>query len=54
MLSFKALEEAWNGDIFPNWDRYWDYALKKPKKISYFRRGIEAICGCFEKDNHDA
>ena len=47
MLSPKALEEAWNGEIFPNWDRYWDYTLKKPKKISYFRRGIEALCGCF-------
>jgi hypothetical protein len=40
MLSDKALEEAWNRDIFPHWDRYWDYNLKKPKKKGYFTRGM--------------
>ena len=54
MLSPKAMEEAWNGEIFPNWDRYWDYSLKKPKRIGYFRRGIDALCGCFQKQTENA
>ena len=47
------IEEIWNNDIFPHWDKYWDYKNKKPKEKGYIARGLEAICSCWttEKKN---
>ena len=36
-------------DIFPHWDKHWDYKNKKPKEKGYIARGLEAICCCFSK-----
>jgi hypothetical protein len=37
----------WNTEIFPLWDRHWDYKRRKPKEKGYIARGIEAICSCW-------
>ena len=37
----------WNNEIFPLWDRHWDYKLRKPKEKGYIARGLEAICSCW-------
>jgi hypothetical protein len=45
----------WNNDIFPFWDRHWDYKHRKPKEKGYIARGLEAICSCWvdSKKNDD-
>lgn len=35
-----SIEDIWNNDIFPFWDRYWDYKLRKPKEKGYIARGL--------------
>lgn len=39
----------WNNDIFPFWDKHWDYKLRKPKEKGYIARGLEAICSCWNE-----
>ena len=39
-LSREKIEEIWNTDIFPHWDKHWDYKSKKPKQKSYITRGL--------------
>ena len=39
-LSRFKIEELWNTEIFPEWDRHWDYKNKKPKEKSYIARGL--------------
>ena len=48
-LSREKVEEIWNTEIFPHWDKHWDYKNKKPKQKSYITRGLEALCCCFSK-----
>lgn len=42
------IEEIWNTEIFPHWDRHWDYKNKKPLVRNVLVRGIEAICCCWK------
>ena len=34
------IEDIWNTDIFPHWDKHWDYKNRKPKEKGYIARGI--------------
>ena len=44
----------WNTEIFPLWDRHWDYKQRKPKEKGYIARGLEAICSCWtDTKKHD-
>ena len=43
----------WNTEIFPLWDKHWDYKNRKPKEKGYIARGIEAICSCWTKSNQN-
>ena len=47
----EKIEDVWNTDIFPLWDRHWDYKHKKPKEKGYIARGLEAICSCWQNND---
>ena len=34
------IEDLWNNEIFPFWDKHWNYKHRKPKSKSYFTRGV--------------
>lgn len=46
-INNEIIEDMWNTEIFPFWDRHWDYKRRKPKEKGYIARGIEAICSCW-------
>lgn len=52
-LSRQKIEDLWNTDVFPFWDRHWDYASKKPIHKSTIARGLEALCCCFSRTKKD-
>lgn len=39
-INSEVIEELWNNDIFPFWDRHWDYKHRKPKEKGYIARGL--------------
>ena len=52
-VNSEVIEDMWNNDIFPFWDKHWDYKQRKPKEKGYIARGIEAICSCWSESKRN-
>lgn len=55
--NYERIDEIWRVDIFPNWEKHWDYTKHQPKHLNRYDASkqsrvdsiLKYVCSCFSK-----